>query len=280
VSWRLAVCHRSGYRYQGDVVSSYNEVRITPSTTTDQIVLNATVDVSPTAHPMRYWDYWGTVVHSFDVHVAHDELVVVGRSTVDTADPFDRTRGLSWADLHDPQIVDDFAELLAPTSYVPYTPELKAVADELSARRSPREAIDAAVWWVRDQLVYEPGATGVHTSATDAWRGGRGVCQDFAHLSLAVLRAMGVPARYVSGYMHPDPEARVGETMIGQSHAWLEAWDGDWVGIDATTGLLVGERHVVVARGRDYNDVSPLKGVYLGGASEALGVSVEITRLR
>jgi transglutaminase-like putative cysteine protease len=105
------------------------------------------------------------------------------------------------------------------------------------------------------------------------------VCQDFAHLVLAALRGVGVPARYVSGYLYPEDEAPVGHTVVGQSHAWVEAWTGDWFGVDATNGRPVGDHHVIVARGRDYADVTPLKGVYHGPPSESPGVQVELTRL-
>jgi transglutaminase-like putative cysteine protease len=105
------------------------------------------------------------------------------------------------------------------------------------------------------------------------------VCQDFVHLTLAVLRAMGIPARYTSGYLHPSPDAGVGDTIAGQSHAWAEAWTGEWHGLDPTNGGPTGERHVTVGRARDYADVSPFKGIFQGGPAEALGVTVELTRL-
>jgi transglutaminase-like putative cysteine protease len=105
------------------------------------------------------------------------------------------------------------------------------------------------------------------------------VCQDFAHVTLAMLRAVGLPARYVSGYLHPAAEAEVGETMTGESHAWVEFWAGNWVAADPTSLAEVGARHVLLARGRDYADVRPLSGVYSGPAAEHFGVTVEVTRL-
>jgi transglutaminase-like putative cysteine protease len=113
----------------------------------------------------------------------------------------------------------------------------------------------------------------------DAWQAGEGVCQDYAHLTLAMLRAVGVPARYVSGYLHTKPDAGVGETVVGESHAWIEAWTGGWWGFDPTNDLPIGHRHVWVATGRDYGDVSPLKGIYSGGAATAIEVTVHMTRL-
>ncbi len=117
------------------------------------------------------------------------------------------------------------------------------------------------------------------TTAPEAWARGQGVCQDFAHVTLAVLRGMGVPARYVSGYVHPMLDAEIGETVKGESHAWVEAWLGAWEPIDATSDdPAVGERHVMVARGRDYGDVTPLKGVFTGAESPAPVVTVELAR--
>jgi transglutaminase-like putative cysteine protease len=124
-----------------------------------------------------------------------------------------------------------------------------------------------------------PGATGVRTDAQEAWDKGQGVCQDMAHVTVALLRATGLPARYVSGYLHPDTKAKPGSTAVGQSHAWVEYWAGSWTALDPTSGAPVGERHVVVARGRDYADVPPLKGIYHGPPESAMTVTVEVTRL-
>jgi transglutaminase-like putative cysteine protease len=132
---------------------------------------------------------------------------------------------------------------------------------------------------VRSTVEYEPGSTGVRTSAQEAWSLRKGVCQDIAHLSVGMLRSVGIPARYVSGYLYPKADAEVGQAVAGQSHAWIEWWAGEWTAFDPTNGSLAGPRHVLVARGRDYADVTPLKGVYHGAPSTGLGVTVEITRL-
>ena len=142
----------------------------------------------------------------------------------------------------------------------------------------PRAAARAAAEWVHDRLVYETGATDVKTPADDALKSGKGVCQDFAHLTLGVLRSLGIPGRYVSGYLHPREDAEIGETVDGQGHAWIEWWCGAWTAWDPTHGVPVGQRHVAVGRGRDYTDVPPLKGIYQGAPSVAHEVSVEITR--
>ncbi len=136
-----------------------------------------------------------------------------------------------------------------------------------------------AARWVQAELQYVPGTTGVHTSGVDALREGKGVCQDFAHLTLMLLRGMGIPARYVSGYLHPKRNATVGETVDGQSHAWIQAWTGEWWHYDPTNDKEINEQYISVGVGRDYADVTPLKGIYSGEGSTDLDVVVEITRL-
>jgi transglutaminase-like putative cysteine protease len=280
MTWRIAIRHRSGYQYQRPVTSSYNEARISPISSDRQLVLEASVDISPRATTFRYWDWWGTLVHAFDVQVPHDELVVTGTSVVETSPPQLRPDRLAtWEDLARQEVRDRFAELLNPTANVPIDEYVMTCAEELAGSRDPLDACQQVVGWVRQQLRYERGRTTVSTKATDALRQGAGVCQDFAHVALALLRALGIPSRYVSGYLHPSADAEVGETKAGQSHAWVDAWIGDWWPLDPTNGSEVGQRHVIVGRARDYTDVSPLSGIYHGGPAEALGVTVELTRL-
>ena len=133
--------------------------------------------------------------------------------------------------------------------------------------------------WVQDTVEYVPGSTEVQTSAQEAWSQGQGVCQDIAHLTVALLREVGLPARYVSGYLHPAPEAELGDTVTGESHAWVEVWTGRWWAYDPTNDCPVGERHVAVGRGRDYGDVPPVKGIYAGNAENAMRVVVRMARV-
>ena len=275
MSWRLGIRHETGYHYGADVSSSYNEVRMTPMTSDRQMVVQSMVRVHPNVRTYRYWDYWGTIVDAFDLHVPHTELTITAEAIVETSRAQPAPDAVSWEDLQAEAVRDEFAELLAPTAYVPMFTEQ---ADDLRASGSPVEACHAASEWVRAQLRYERGATTVSSSAADALAEGRGVCQDFAHVTLGLLRSAGIPSRYVSGYLYPVDEAGAAK-VEGQSHAWIEAWVGDWYPLDPTSGARPGERHVVVARGRDYADVTPLKGIYHGGPSKELRVSVELTRL-
>jgi transglutaminase-like putative cysteine protease len=157
--------------------------------------------------------------------------------------------------------------------------ELAQTAAALVGEGSPEETAHAIAEWVRANVEYVPGSTGVRTSAQEAWQQRKGVCQDIAQLTLGMLRSVGIPGRYVSGYVYPRTDGDIGETIAGQSHAWVEWWTGDWAGFDPTSGSPIGKRHVIVARGRDYGDVTPLKGVYHGAPSTGLGVTVEVTRL-
>jgi transglutaminase-like putative cysteine protease len=143
----------------------------------------------------------------------------------------------------------------------------------------PLEAGRLVCRFVRERMEYLSGSTNVKTNAMQAWRSGKGVCQDISHVTVGLLRAMGLPARYVSGYLHPKPDAGIGQPVTGESHAWVEWWDGGWSGFDPTNAVDVGTRHVTLGRGRDYGDVPPFKGIFSGQASQGHSVTVEVTRL-
>jgi transglutaminase-like putative cysteine protease len=249
-----------------------------------QAVLDARVEVWPPARTYRYEDYWGTVVTAFDVHAKHEALTVTATSMVETLPPGDVVvpgDGATWEDLSVPETVDRWHELLLPTTRTALDDELTALAASIrDSAGTPHDAALAVCERIRDEVTYQTGATGVQTDAVQAWRQRQGVCQDISHLTVGLLRSMGLPARYVSGYLHPSPAAQIGESVVGQSHAWVEWWVGRWTAFDPTNGVPVGERHVVVGRGREYGDVPPLKGVYAGPKSTGQGVEVTITRLR
>jgi transglutaminase-like putative cysteine protease len=279
MSWRLRVTHTTQYRYASPVTQSYNEVRLTPRSDRRQNVVVSRVETQPATRAYRYTDYWGTVVTSFDLHAPHTELTVTGSSVVETGGEVAPVGGASWTDLRGSEILDRYTEYLGWTDYVPRDRELAAKARELRRGLSPVDAVHAAASWVHSQMTYRQGSTGVHSSAVDAWQAKEGVCQDYAHLTLALLRAMGIPARYVSGYLHTRPDGAAKETVQGESHAWIEAWTGGWWAYDPTNAIPIGQRHVWVAVGRDYADVVPFKGIYTGGAAAGLTVTVELTRL-
>lgn len=277
--WRMRVVHATGYAYKTPVTASYNEARLTPRSDSRQNVIVNRVETAPATRSYRYVDYWGTAVTTFDLHAPHLELEVTSSSVVETDKPEPRRTSASWDDLHSTAVLDRYNEVLGTARYTPDSKRTDRVARQIAKGRDPQQAVLAAVDWVRSELTYVPGTTGVHSSGLDALRKGKGVCQDFAHLSLILLRSMGIPARYVSGYLHPQEDAVIGEAVEGESHAWIQAWTGSWWNYDPTNHTEINEQYVSVGFGRSYADVTPLKGIYLGQGSSDLDVIVEMTRL-
>lgn len=194
---------------------------------------------------------WGTHVTAMESLQEDHRLDIEAVSTVERIDPPSFVESIGWG----------------------------ALADSVRGLATPREAAYSLCARVNEVMTYQHGATGVHSSGEEAWLARAGVCQDFAHITLGALRTLGVPARNVSGYLAPQRDAEVGETSTGESHAWVEFWDGDWLAADPTNLTPVGADHVVVARGRDYQDVPPFKGVYSGPGVADLTVEVRFTRL-
>lgn len=281
MSWRLEVSHHTGLRYSSPVAVSFNEARMTPADGGGQLLISHELSVSPGARISGYTDYWGTYVEAFDVHESHTTLEVVSHSVVDTPTAGQRPDGVSWETIAGAAVRDNWCEYLRVSDYVDNAqgdPLRCDVVERLKSQATPRLAVDMAMDATQSRIQYASGTTSVYTTAREAWESGTGVCQDFTHAMLSLLRAAGIPARYVSGYLYPR-EGEIGESVTGESHAWVEAWDGGWWACDPTNGSQVGERHIAVARGRDYSDVSPLKGIYSGGESQDLGVEVSLTRL-
>ncbi len=277
--WRLRVVHTTGYAYQSPVTASYNEARLTPRSDTRQNVILNRVETIPATRSYRYIDYWGTAVTAFDLHAPHTDLTVTSSSVVETEQPEPPVTKIGWSDLRSEAVIDRFDELLRPTAHTPASKRVASVAKKIAKTHEPAEAVVAAAHWVRSQLDYLPGTTSVHSSGLDALNEEKGVCQDFVHLTLMVLRGMGIPAHYVSGYLHPKHDAIVGHTVDGRSHAWVQAWTGGWWNYDPTNETEISEQYVSVAAGRDYTDVSPLKGIYSGEGATDIEVIVEVTRL-
>jgi transglutaminase-like putative cysteine protease len=228
-----------------------------------------------------YCDYWGTFVSVFDITEPHESLSVRAQATVETGQGLADAEParLPWAELRARASAARMLEFLLPTPLTTVTPGVAAKVLDAVRGADPAEAATEIAARVRAQVSYMAGATGVRTNAQEAWDQGQGVCQDMAHVTVALLREAGLPARYVSGYLHADPNAEPGQTLVGESHAWVEYWAGAWLPLDPTSGAAVRERHVVVARGRDYLDIPPLKGIYHGAPTSALEVTVEVTRL-
>lgn len=277
---QLRVVHRTGYRYAGRVSASHNEARMTPRATREQYVLATRLEISPMAWSHSFVDYWGTAVTAFEIAEPHDRMDVVATSTVEVGERLATGPGVDWSDLAEPTRCDQQVEFLVSSAHVEPPSELRRLAADAARKAErPADAVHAIVRRIRDRVEYVPGSTQVNTTSSGAWEARAGVCQDLVHLGLGALRSVGIPARYVSGYVMPSADPVIGQPTTGESHAWLQFWDGAWVGLDPTNDTAPGDCHIEVGVGRDYFDVTPLKGVYSGSVSSDLFVEVEITVL-
>jgi transglutaminase-like putative cysteine protease len=271
----------TGFHYGGDVTASYNEARMLPVSADGQLVLFSNLEILPISSHHNYVDYWGSRVSSFEILTPHKELALTATSLVEVRPRLHADEKLDWDALAvAAERATSTVEQLKQTRRTNPPVEVQDLAREIAS--STTDACAAALeicMAIGNAVEYMQGVTGVHSTAAEAWAVRKGVCQDIAHLALGALRHVGIPARYVSGYLHPRPSAEIGETVAGESHAWVEWFCGDGCrGFDPTNNIDIGDRHVLVGRGRDYNDVPPLRGVYAGPFGSTLFVTVEITR--
>ncbi len=266
----LQVEHRMCIHYDDFVQQSWMELRVEPRTSPSQLVHSFYLAVGPAAQVAHYLDWNANIVHHFGVPDFHDRIEVLARSIVETRPPPVNLDALS-APPGSPGPLLDFTLFGGP---IERSDALRALERDLPVPVTAPlgEQIAAIGALLRERFRYESGITDVHSTSDHILEHGSGVCQDFAHLMLALLRLRAIPCRYVSGYLHVTPT----DDEPSQSHAWVEVFSDDagWVGFDPTHDRIPGEQYVDVARGRHYDDVPPNKGIYRGGASERLEVEV------
>ncbi len=277
---RVRIRHTTTFRYASPASGSFNELRLTPRNDERQNLLSFRLHLSPRARTTEYRDHFGTRVHAFNVWAPHDELSIVAESTVvsaprptppDDAGPLEALEDSAFRDTH--------AEWLHPSALASGGDHLMSFAQHVRRVVKPSSVLAlvlGASHEVHRRFTYASGTSYVTSTVDDLLERGSGVCQDFAHLLITTLRDLGVPARYVSGYFFANPEPEPDVPIDVESHAWVQAYvpSFGWVEVDPTNDCLADERHVVVATGRDYADVAPIRGLHSGGGESALDVAV------
>lgn len=281
----FAIRFLTEYRYDVAVTDNLNALRVRPATTSTQRCDEFHTRIEPEARVSRHLDYFGTEVLEFGIPTSHEQLTIDVRARVVTSPPPDPPEG-SWESLLARSYVDAAGEFALPWQDQPALTGLEDL-DEALETDNPLETLERLCELIPERFEYRPGATYVGSSVRDLLELGAGVCQDFVHLSLVLLRRRGIAARYVSGYLWAAPEEHGTDSVEVDTHAWLEALlpgtDGHgepvWVSADPTNRRLADETNVKIGHGRFYSDVPPVKGLYMGGAHSELTAAVTMSRL-
>lgn len=285
---KYKIIHNTHYNYTNSVNLCFNEARLTPRSFEQQKCTKSelTVDPEPT-HFRERKDFFGNTVYYFTIQRPHQDLNVTVLSEVEVKDsdiPLCAI-GIEWEGVQERLHSDQHADILEIRQYILDSPMVQDMPELCSYAESSftkgcslLEAVEALITRLYTDFTYDPNSTTVATPLKDVFKHGRGVCQDFAHLGIGCIRSMGLAARYVSGYIEtvtkPDQDQLVG---AGASHAWFSVYlpDIGWVDFDPTNNQIPTNRHITVAWGRDYSDVTPLKGVVFGSGTHEISVSVD-----
>lgn len=281
--------HRTWYAYAEPAPVCHNLLHLAPREAPRQSCRSHRLQISPTpASTSRRIDYFGNTIDYFSIEGAHTGLEVTSTSTVEVA-PLSKAAAadsprweevvqMAGAGSAERQLQN--YQFTLPSQRVTPSAALRAfAAPSFSANRPIAEAISDLSARIHADFAFDPKATTVHTPLPELLKLRRGVCQDFAHLATGCLRSMGLPARYVSGYLRTVPPPGK-PRLVGAdaSHAWTSAWCGPlgWIDFDPTNNSPVSDSHITIAWGRDYGDVCPIQGVFVGGGDHSMGVSVDV----
>ena len=277
-----SIRHLTRYRYSHAVSESIMEARMHPRSDAHQHCLSFTLSVSPRCRVFAYRDHLGNHVHHFDIPGEHGQLVIVAESVVEqqnTPEPPEALGMDAWGAIDAMVREGDYSEMLLPSTFAAPTPALVGLAEKLDARRrdDPLTVLRQVNHGLFEYFEYVPRHTRVDSPIDEAIVSGKGVCQDFAHTMIAMLRHIGIPARYVSGYLFRGREDHDRSTPDA-THAWVEALlpGIGWMGFDPTNDLATGRRHIRTSIGRDYSDVPPTHGVFRGETESELFVAVHV----
>ena len=284
----LEVRHVTQYHYAANVRESVMELWMQPQKGARQRLVSFDLELDPPAQLFSYADAFGNAVYHFDVPQPHDRLSILARSAVETQAPAALPVALDtgeWDRLKSDFVRGENFDFLHHHGFAVETQALKTFVaesgiDQLRVR-DPLTAVRELSTIIYQSFGYEAGVTDAESPIDLALNAKRGVCQDFAHIMIAICRSWGIPARYVSGYLFTDRKGG-DRSDPDATHAWVEVFLPSlrWVGLDPTNNVETGERHIAAAVGRDYNDVPPSRGVYKGEAESQLAVGVSVRRAR
>lgn len=277
-----AVHHVTRFRYSEPITESVMEIRMKPRTEGLQRCLSFDLAIKPTANQYTYQEYPGNTVQYFDIPGQHSQLRITAEAIVEIQPMPDLPEALdetAWAQLDQIIAAGDYWEMLMPSHFATATPLLEVLVTELGIQRGrdPLTTLRAMNTALFNALEYAPQITKVDSPIDAALSNRAGVCQDFSHIMLTMVRALRIPCRYVSGYLYQQTDRR-DRSSDGATHAWVEALlpELGWVGFDPTNNLIAAERHIRVAIGRDYADVPPTRGFFKGSAETELSVAVKV----
>jgi transglutaminase-like putative cysteine protease len=284
------IVHTTGYVYADTAMEAYLEVRLTPPARAEQNVLRHRIEFQPAAEASDYIDYFGNRTTFYSMTLRHRQLKVTNRMTVRTLPRVLPEGGLALTVAEARQILKSGTgvfDYLQPTEAIPIASESSAWGREILRENRPLgEALDELNKTIYREFKYRSGSTEIETPLSLIWKKREGVCQDFAHVMISVLRAARIPCRYVCGYIESEPAVSVDPTrkrLVGSlaTHAWVEVLVPGmaWVALDPTNNQWCGEQHVTVAVGRDFLDAAPVRGTFKGSASQKLKVHVSMQRI-
>jgi transglutaminase-like putative cysteine protease len=285
---RLEIIHETRYTYSAPVRESVMELWLQPLKLPNQSLIGFDIVTEPRAKMLTYRDWLGNIVYHFDIPAKHSELVIRSRAIVETltsnTNLAQEMSSQAWAALGETDVLAQFFDMLQPSTFVTRSDLLDAFMTERGFSLRPSDPLSGLRKLNHDiyhAFEYVPGFTAADSPIDAALEARKGVCQDFAHIMLAITRSWGIPSRYVSGYLARTAQDTGFRSVPDASHAWIECLlpDYGWVGFDPTNDMLANERHVVVAYGRDYADVPPTRGVLKGDATSFLEVDVNVRQV-
>ena len=283
------IAHSTTYQYTDNAEACHNLVHLQPRDLPTQKCRQTQLRIDPAPDRMHeYVDYFGNHVHSFAVYEPHQKLSITAESyvTLMPREMIPAGKTLPWHSVREALRTDRRAEIVAAIEYRFNSPYIRAsellsefAAPFFATNRPIGEAVLDLAQFIHREFKYDPKATTIDTSLHDVLEKRRGVCQDFAHLLIGCLRSLGLACRYVSGYLRTDPQPGRARLMgADASHAWVSVFcpASGWMDFDPTNGCRTSDRHITIGWGRDFHDLSPVKGVVLGGGTSTLQVAVDV----